>query len=102
MARLRERLREWIGRPDAATEDESDRDGFLSYAAEWHAVAVGAVFALLTAIVGNPAPAIFFGGILTGRIPTGVNHLRDAAKETAYSGGAFVVVWSVARFAGTL
>jgi len=27
--------------PDAASEDQSDRDGFLSYAAEWHAFTHG-------------------------------------------------------------
>lgn len=27
--------------PDSSTEKESKRDGFLSYAAEWHALSIG-------------------------------------------------------------
>jgi hypothetical protein len=77
--------------PDAANESESERDGFLSYSGEWHAVAVGAFFGFVFAATGTPAVSVFAFLVFSGKAKASNNHLRDAAKEVAYSGGAFVV-----------
>jgi len=77
--------------PDAANESDTERDGFLSYAAEWHALAIGAFFGLVFAVTGNPVVAGFAFLVITGKAKVSNAHLRDAAKEAAYSGGAFVV-----------
>lgn len=58
--------------PDAATEDASKRDGLLSYALEWHALAIGVYhgFKHLDRPTSNPdveaEPHYYKGGYVTG------------------------------------
>lgn len=78
-------------RPDVAE--------FANTLAEIHALIVGAIFGLLTGLLLAPEIAAFFALVIMGvqvrHVPGGVDrgHLRDAAKEVAYSGGAFVVTF---------
>jgi hypothetical protein len=85
--------------PDHASEDDSEYDGFLSYAGEWHALAVGAFLAIVAAATMRAEVFVFAFLLLTGKAKVSNAHLRDAGKEVAYSGGAFVVVFGVARVA---
>lgn len=43
-----------IDEMDAPTEDESERNGFLSYAGEWHAATIGIGVGLAAALHGRP------------------------------------------------
>lgn len=45
------------GGPTAATEAESERDGLLSWAGEWHATTLGAGFGAVGAVLGRPEVA---------------------------------------------
>lgn len=57
--------------PDAPTESDSERDGFLSYAAEWHSLSHG-----------------LYDGLKSVRtMPTNA----DVQKEPHYYKGAYVV-----------
>lgn len=64
---------------------------------EIHALAIGAVFGVLVGVTMSIEIAAFFALVIMGvqgrRAPGGVDrtHLKDASKEIAYSGGAFVV-----------
>jgi hypothetical protein len=57
--------------PDAASEGDSERDGFLSYAAEWHALAIG-----------------FYHGVKRLRMPASN---PDVEAEPHYYKGAYVL-----------
>jgi hypothetical protein len=57
--------------PDAPSEDESDRDGFLSYSAEWHSLSHG----------------LYDGLRSIKTMPTN----SDVQKEPHYYKGAYVV-----------
>lgn len=81
--------------PDAPTEADSKRDGFLSYAAEWHGLAVGAFFGLVAAVTMNEAVFVFAFLVISGKAKVSNPHLRDAAKETAYTGGGFVAAFGI-------
>lgn len=80
-----------IDLPDGATEDDTERDGFLSYSKEWHALAIGAVLGIIAAVTMHEAVFLFAFLIITGKAKVSNGHLRDAAIEAAYSGGGFVV-----------
>ena len=97
-----DRIRDFIRTRSRSTEVDTDSDGFLSYSGEWHGVAVGAIFGLCTAITGEPFVALVFALIAAGIGKRRSDHLRDAAKEVGYSGGAFVFAYAVGNVAGTL
>lgn len=85
--------------PDGATEDETERDGFLSYAGEWHALlsGVGAGITSNPALIGVFLAFVFgrceFVELLYGQFRDRLEgcplersqHLIDASKEVAYS-----------------
>lgn len=63
-----------MANPDAAKESESDRDGFLSYAAEWHAFSIG-IYDGLKKVPKAPnnrdveaEPHYYKGGYVMGRL----------------------------------
>lgn len=61
--------------PDAPTETDSDRNGFLSYAAEWHSLAHGVYRGLADSLTSvEPAP-----------------DNRDVKKEPHYYRGGYVI-----------
>lgn len=72
------------GLPDASTEEGTERDGLLSYAAEWHALLYG----FLVGLTGRPAVIVTFAGYALG-LGHGkfrdTGHLRDAAREPVYA-----------------
>jgi hypothetical protein len=79
-----------IDLPDASEESGTDRDGVLSYAAEWHALAIG----FLVGLTGAAAVVIAFAGYALGigrSVFRETGHLRDAAREPAYSAGGIVL-----------
>jgi len=95
MPSLSERIREWLRGNTRSNESDTDRDGFLSYSGEYHAVAVGAAFGLISAVTGNPVITGFLALVIMGKSKVSNAHLRHSAKEAAYSGGAFVVCYVV-------
>lgn len=61
--------------PDEPNESDTDRDGFLSYAAEWHAFSLG-----------------FYDGMRDWRVRPGeLPDNPDVAKEPHYYKGAYVL-----------
>jgi hypothetical protein len=61
--------------PDAPRESDTERDGFLSYAAEWHAFAIG-----------------FYDGMSSVRArPRGLPDNEDVQREPHYYKGAYVL-----------
>lgn len=60
-----------MGGPDAPTESDSERDGVLSYAAEWHAFSIG----------------IYDGMKKVPKVPNN----RDVEKEPHYYKGGYVI-----------
>jgi len=72
--------------PDSGDEEDTERDGFLSYAGEWHAMALGFGVGLTgtKALIGLFIAFVF--GIGTEKLRMSP-HLKDAAEESAYSVG---------------
>lgn len=89
------KAKEYLSGADAPTESDSERDGFLSYSAEWHALAIGAFLGVAHLYTGDPEIVGGAVAILLGKAKVSNSHLKDAAKEIAYSGGAFVIVSSL-------
>lgn len=102
MASIIDRIREWFHERTRSSEDASEYDGFLSYSAEWHAAAVGALLGIVTGITQSPEVAFVAFLIATGKAKASNGHLKDAAKEVAYTGGSFVIFFVLTTFAGTL
>lgn len=67
--------------PDAPREEDSERNGLLSYAAEWHAFSNGVYFGVATKPRASP-PSI---DNLT------VKAQRDVRKEPHYFRGGYVI-----------
>jgi hypothetical protein len=85
-------LWKWIKNAGSVNESGSSRDGFLSYAGEYHATALGAAAGFMFGALGSrellAAMIPYAAGRATGR---GDSHLRDIGKEPAYFAGAVVV-----------
>lgn len=65
--------------------------GFLSSYAEWHATAIGAFFGVVFGMTGDVRVAVAVVAIVMGKAAVTSPHLRDAAREAAYTAGGFVV-----------
>lgn len=81
--------------PDAPTEAESERDGFVSYAGEVHAMSIGLFGGFATAYAGDVELVAAFVAIVFGGQKLGSSHLRDARREAAYTAGFFVASWAL-------
>lgn len=79
------RILEFFRESAAARERDSDRNGFLSYAGEYHAVGVGFLAAVIGVFTGNWELLAVLAAVITGGREVKNNHLRDAAKEVAYT-----------------
>lgn len=86
---------DWILEGGGGSESDTERDGFLSYSGEIHAVGIGASAGVLTAVTGNPAVALTFAALLFGKQKYENKHLNDASKEAAYSGAAFTFIYLI-------
>ena len=90
--------------PDAGSEEDTERDGFLSYAGEWHALILGigvgltgsmALVGLFTAWVLGKCHLVelLYGGVkskVTGCPFKQSGHMKDAAKEPGYAIGGIL------------
>lgn len=73
-------IREFIKNAGADSEEASDRNGFLSWSAEWHAAALG---------FSDGAHDPF--KLTSGELPQGDSeHEQDARDEPGYYHGGFV------------
>lgn len=87
-----DRVMRYVRGADAPTESDSERDGLLSYAAEWHALEIGVFVGLSGQWPLIAALAAFaVGGAELGRRLRDTEHVRDAAKEPGYSAAGVVV-----------
>lgn len=87
---------------DAASESDSKRDGFLSYAGEWHATAIGGAVGTMFGLSGEMWILLALATVIFTRKALPNQHLRDARREVAYTAGAFVVSWVLVTLATTL
>lgn len=86
-----DRLMRLVRGADAPTEAGSERDGVLSYAAEWHALEVGLFVGLSGQWPLIAALAAFsVGGAAMGQRLRDVQHVRDAAREPGYASAGVV------------
>lgn len=89
---LIDRLIEFFRNADAPREADSERDGLLSYAAEWHALEIGLFvgisgqWELITALAGFAV-----GGAALNSQLRDVQHVRDAAREPGYAAAGIVI-----------
>lgn len=88
-----------------STEEETERDGFLSYSGEWHALTIGfgmgfyAPWELQTAFVG--AVIARNKQQIQNHQFNQSGHMKDAKKEPAYTIGG-LVVGNIAKIAYNL
>jgi len=81
-----------VGGMDEPSESDSSRDGVLSYAAEWHAAAIGAAAGFLAVAFGQEALLALGASYATGRATGQASeHIRDVAREPAYFAAAVAV-----------
>lgn len=55
-----------VSLPDAPTEAGTTRDGFLSYAGEWHALALGLAAGIMFGVEGDVDHAVGLVGVALG------------------------------------
>lgn len=80
--------------PSAPTESSTEYDGFLSYAAEWHSLAIGSFLGLASVLAQSPElAALLLAHALGERRSKG--HWADVGREVAYAAGGFVVFYVV-------
>jgi len=72
------------------SESDRDRDGFLSYTAEWHALSVGLFAGITYAITGREAIAGVVAATVFGLREARTGHMKDVRKEAGYTGGGFL------------
>ena len=77
--------------PDAPTEAGTKRNGVLSYAAEWHALEVGAFAGVAYGVTGRPEIAGVVAATTFGVREAKVGHMKDAREEVGYTGTGFVL-----------
>ena len=70
--------------PDAGSEEETERDGLLSYAGEWHALILGTAVGLTGSPVFMGLFIAFVFGVVGGTLRE-TSQMRDALEEQAYS-----------------
>jgi len=97
-----DRFESWSGQDFLApSESDSDRDGFLSYKAEWHALGWGFAAVFLATVTGQRelvAAVVLF--LVTGqrkRATLNLPYPKQITKESAYALGAGVVAYLLAR-----
>lgn len=73
------------------SESGGDRDGFLSYTAEWHALSVGLFAGITYAITGRETIAGVVAATVFGLREARTGHMKDVRKEAGYTGGGFLV-----------
>jgi hypothetical protein len=86
-------LRDWLRGLDAPSEEQSDRDGVLSYAVEWHALTVGLAAGLGAGVSGRWELAGMVIAITLGvrAAPENVPRLGQLKREPWYALGGVVV-----------
>lgn len=85
--------------PDAPRESDTTRDGFLSYAAEWHALVIGLSAGLVAGWSGRTDLAIAVIAAALGgsaveagkRRLAGEGVIRDVSAEPWYAAGGVIV-----------
>lgn len=91
--RLYELVREKL--PDSGTESSTDRDGFLSYATEWHALTLGLALGVSIQSQGQlqRASQLVFSmlGLAKTRRSWNKKMLREGKKEPWYFLGGMVI-----------
>lgn len=93
---------------DAPTESNSERNGFLSYAGEWHALAVGVAIGAWAAYAGRPELVALVAGVaVLGRGAERLNRfvggrfaLHELKREPWYSFGGAVIGFAAGHLAG--
>lgn len=82
--------------PDGMTESDTDRDGVLSYAGEYHALAIGAFLGVAVGLTGDTTVLMAAVAIVLGKAKYSNPHLKDATQEVAYTASGFVVTLPMA------
>lgn len=80
--------------PDAPTEDETARDGLLSYAKEWHALIIGFGAGLTAGLTARYELAGIVAAValgVRGASKTSAPVARNLAKEPWYAFGGLVL-----------
>lgn len=89
--------------PDAPRESDTERDGFLSYATEWHSLAIGSASGLVGGLTyGTPTEPVGLA-IMAAVVATALGlsvgkrlskkAAREVSKEPWYAVGALVVLF---------
>lgn len=76
--------------PDGPTEASTERNGVLSYAAEWHALEVGAFAGVAYGVTGREEIAGVVAATAFGVREARTGHMRDAKKEVGYTATGFI------------
>jgi hypothetical protein len=88
-----------ISLPDAGTEAETERDGLLSYAGEWHALIIGGGAGFGSAVTGAPeaagAVALAALGLRAGKRLRGRGVLAEIRREPWYAIGGTALGYAV-------
>lgn len=83
--------------PDGPTEDSTERDGVLSYAGEWHALAIGFAVGFASVVPIPKVRKFVFEIVGLGGDMTRTKAFKEAKSESwyAFGGMALGTVWGV-------
>jgi len=108
-------IRKWIQRLEAwaqndflaNSEAESNRSGYLSYRAEFHAAAWGVAAAIAYLVTKEPTVALLgigwvFSRSADGKVPGWLPYPKQFAKESLYVAGHFAGVITIYYIAQVL
>lgn len=79
--------------PDAPSEDATDGDGLLSYAGEWHALALGAGAGLAASVGDRPELVVVVVAIALGVRAAPTSKLKELRREPWYATGGAVLAY---------
>lgn len=77
--------------PDEPTEGDTKRGGFLSYSAEWHALAIGLAVGITAGLTSNWELLAIVVGVSLGIRAAPTGPLEELRREPAYVLGGIVI-----------
>ena len=79
-------------------ESDTERDGFLSYSGERHALIIGLFFGLVSGLTGYYEPMAVIAGVMIGEkkvVRQASEKLVEIKREPWYAGGGAMVGFTV-------
>lgn len=88
--------------PDGRSESDTERNGLLSYAGEWHALILGLLAGITSGVTGEPALAMTVAGYVFGESKGNGKAFREIKSEPWYAAGGVIIGYIISPVVKTV